>query len=1068
MKTRVAALICMTCVLFSYQTISAQEFYPASSFWELSNPAMGGTGGIPSIAGNIVAYNESGGSNTQIRDYAGYDGSQRTQIVGSAWPANQTTLIEDVYVQFSLAPKPYSIFHLDSISLEITCTAISTMSAEVYITTDTTNPTAIPVTFTTGQPNNYIPRDDFFLIGAAVDLTVNDGDRLYLRVYPWVEDPNERTGKYICLRNVKISGEIESLAQEASVIWPIDVTGSYQVTGPVLAETTSYSDSMKYYGTARLPKAGTTDTLDMGAIHTTTEDWQTGSSPSDTLFVECAAGPKYGGTFILDSIALWIAGWNTGTLRAKVAYSKDPSFSIETVLIADSALLNNEAERWIIPVVDTIFTNETLYLRVFPYNTTTESGEIMPALNDVSLYGLLEGTTADPPTVTTADLSYLSTTFVTSGGNIPTDGGMPVLERGVVWNTSGDATTADNKTMDDSGSGSFISQVTGLTPATTYYLRSYATNAAGTGYGDEKTFTTLATVIPPTVTTDAASQILAVSAEGGGEVTDWGGDTVDVRGLCWNTTGTPTIDDSISIDGGGLGSFNSFMYPLIPNTTYYARAYATNSAGTDYGNEVSFTTQQVAPDVNVVVAKDGSGDYTTVQAAFDDVPDYYTGKYTIHVRSGTYFEKLLLTASKTNVILQGAHPDSTILTYDDYSGRTGSLSTNYSVAIDADDFTALDITIQNTEVNDGDKQGEQGVALHIGGDRQSYYRCKITGYQDTYYGHSTGRVYMKHCHIEGNVDYIFGKFTLVVDSSDLHINRNGAEITAANTEAESKFGIVFRYCRITHDQTDFNGNTINTISLGRPWQNSPRTVYMWCYEPAAIKSSGWDAWGAIPAIYGEYQCYGPGSDTAQRIAISRQLTDAEAETYTLANIFARTTHPSYSYDWIPDENHFKSDQYIRFDPIPETSLDAGTINVAATASSGLAVSYSSSNTDVATISGDQVNLLSAGSTDITASQEGNYLYYPAEEQVQTLTVGPASTDVMKSGEINIYPNPANKRIVIERISSSREKLAIYSTNGQKIYEYMLEQKIEDIDISMLDEGMYLVSIQNKIIKLAVQ
>jgi hypothetical protein len=243
---------------------------------------------------------------------------------------------------------------------------------------------------------------------------------------------------------------------------------------------------------------------------------------------------------------------------------------------------------------------------------------------------------------------------------------------------------------------------------------------------------------------------------------------------------------------------------------------------------------------------------------------------------------------------------------------------------------------------------------------------------------------------------------------------------------------------------------------------------MWCYEPSAIKASGWDAWGAIPAIYGEYQCYGPGSDTTQRIGISRQLTDSEAQTYTLSNIFSRSTHPSYSFDWMPDENYFKSEQDIRFDPLPETSLDEETINLTAKASSGLPITYSSSNTDVATISGDQVKLLTEGSTEITASQPGNYLYCAAMEQVQTLTVGPASADVVKSDEIMIYPNPASQRIMVKRLSASDEKLEIYTLTGQKISEYLLEQEEEDVDISMLDKGLYQLRIQGKTINLVVQ
>jgi pectinesterase len=335
------------------------------------------------------------------------------------------------------------------------------------------------------------------------------------------------------------------------------------------------------------------------------------------------------------------------------------------------------------------------------------------------------------------------------------------------------------------------------------------------------------------------------------------------------------------------------------------RAFAANSVGAGYGNEVVFTTQTPAPDVMKIVSKDGSGNYTTVQAAFDSVPDNYTGKYVIYIRKGTYKEKLLLGANKTNVILAGEDRDSTILTYDDYAGKPGlGTSTSYSVAIDASDFVAMNITFQNTVMNDGSVANQQAVALRVNGDRQAYYNCKLLGYQDTYYtwgGSNAGRTYHKNCTITGSVDFIFGRNIVVFDSCTIHENRNGGTLTAASTDATTKFGYVFLNSTITYDAIGFDGNPVTNFYLGRPWQASPRTVFIQCSEPSTLNAAGWLAWNVLPALYGEYKCSGAGYIPASRDAtLSRAISDSEAATYTLANIFSKNSvSPSFGFDWVP-------------------------------------------------------------------------------------------------------------------------------------------------------------------------
>ena len=170
------------------------------------------------------------------------------------------------------------------------------------------------------------------------------------------------------------------------------------------------------------------------------------------------------------------------------------------------------------------------------------------------------------------------------------DGGAAVTARGVCWGTSASPGVSGPKTINGDGTGSYTSLLSGLLPSTRYFLRAYATNSHGTAYGEEKQFTTLAGDRTPSVTTANISEITSSSASGGGEVTSNGGFEITARGVCWGTSSGPTIAGSKTSDGTGTGSFTSEISGLSASTTYYVRAYATNSYGTSYGAEESFTT----------------------------------------------------------------------------------------------------------------------------------------------------------------------------------------------------------------------------------------------------------------------------------------------------------------------------------------------------------------------------------------------------------------------------------------------------------------------------------------------
>ena len=210
-------------------------------------------------------------------------------------------------------------------------------------------------------------------------------------------------------------------------------------------------------------------------------------------------------------------------------------------------------------------------------------------------------------TLTTSAPYNITRTTATSGGNISSAGSGNVSSRGVCWATTANPTTSNSHTSDGGGTGSFSSSITGLVANTYYHVRAYATNEAGTAYGNDIRFETAYTI--PTVTTAGVSNITSSTATSGGNVLLQGGENVTAKGVCWNTTGNPSVADQHTTDGTGLGSFTSTITGLTPNTVYYVRAYATNREGTAYGNETSFRTK--FPNCGTVTDIDGNV-YNTV------------------------------------------------------------------------------------------------------------------------------------------------------------------------------------------------------------------------------------------------------------------------------------------------------------------------------------------------------------------------------------------------------------------------------------------------------------------------
>lgn len=287
-----------------------------------------------------------------------------------------------------------------------------------------------------------------------------------------------------------------------------------------------------------------------------------------------------------------------------------------------------------------------------------------------------------------------------------------------------------------------------------------------------------------------------------------------------------------------------------------------------------------AESFDFVVARDGSGDFESVQAAIDAVPDFRDAETTILLESGTYEEKLVVPTSKTNVTLVGEDPEDTILTYDDYNGKENRFgeemgtTESSSCFLFGDDFTARDLTFQNTAGAVG-----QAVAVRVDGDRAVFENCRFLGWQDTLYTHGEdSRQYYRDCYVEGRIDFIFGWSTAVFEDCEIFCTGEKGYVTAASTTEDTDYGYLFRNCEITGDAPD------DSFYLGRPWRPHAQTVFTRCYLGEHIRPEGWHNWRdpdkEETAFYAEYENEGPGFTPDERVDWARQLTDEEAAEYT--------------------------------------------------------------------------------------------------------------------------------------------------------------------------------------------
>lgn len=281
----------------------------------------------------------------------------------------------------------------------------------------------------------------------------------------------------------------------------------------------------------------------------------------------------------------------------------------------------------------------------------------------------------------------------------------------------------------------------------------------------------------------------------------------------------------------------------------------------------------------IVVSRDGTGNFRTLQEAIESARAFMDYTVTIYVKNGVYKEKVIVPSWVENIDIIGEDRDKTIITYDDHANinKMGTFRT-YTVKVEGSDITFKNLTIENNAAQLG-----QAVALHTEGDRLKFINCRILGNQDTIYtGAKFTRLYFKDCYIDGTTDFIFGPSTALFEDCIIHSKRN-SYVTAASTPKEAKYGYVFKHCKLTAEPG------VDKVYLGRPWRPYAYTLFIECELGKHIVPAGWHNWGKQSneetARYMEYKNTGEGANVSERVAWSKQLTKKEAEAVTVDAIF---------------------------------------------------------------------------------------------------------------------------------------------------------------------------------------
>lgn len=298
-------------------------------------------------------------------------------------------------------------------------------------------------------------------------------------------------------------------------------------------------------------------------------------------------------------------------------------------------------------------------------------------------------------------------------------------------------------------------------------------------------------------------------------------------------------------------------------------------------HSVFWAEAQTGIQYKMVVAQDGSGDFISIQDAIDATKAFPPQGITIFIKNGVYNEKVCVPSWNTKLSLIGEDVEKTVIIWDDHfkkinRGRNSTFFT-YTLKVEANDFYAENLSVINAAGEVG-----QAVAIHVEGNRCRFKNCIFRGNQDTAYldGENSNQLF-EHCTITGTTDFIFGSATVVFKKCEI-ISKSNSYITAASTTKRKEFGFVFLSCKL------IAAKGVSKVYLGRPWRPYAKTVFIECELGSHILPAGWKEWSNEEELtntyYAEYNNFGDGSPTKNRVKWSNFISDEDIQNYTIKNI----------------------------------------------------------------------------------------------------------------------------------------------------------------------------------------
>lgn len=446
---------------------------------------------------------------------------------------------------------------------------------------------------------------------------------------------------------------------------------------------------------------------------------------------------------------------------------------------------------------------------------------------------------------------------------------------------------------------------------------------------------------------------------------------------------------------------------------------------------------------DLVVAQDGTGDYTSIGSAINRIRST-DSRYLIYVKAGTYQEKV--SVAFNNISLIGEDVDQVIISWDDYSGdaQGHTTSSSYTFETSGDGFYAENITFENTAGNVG-----QAVAVSTLGNQQAFKNCKFLGFQDTYYARK-GMQYFTECYIEGATDFIFGEATTIFQNCQIRCVEGGQYITApADTKliTETANGSIYHGLLFLNSEISAAEDvSASSYFLGRPWQPNSSAVYVNCTLGNHIRSEGWSEWDNAnheSAKFSEYASITPEGDLVDvsgRVSWSTQLTSQQVDDYYNLDYFLNGWDPIPAITPLvsPSDLHQSAENEDAYELNWEPVADA--IGYVITRNdSTFGFSETTAFIDPSSTSGDWYKVRAVSATGALSSYSN---------QVAGASVG---ATVLSATEANGF---WIRQGTLE--SSERMNVKIYTISGRLVFK---ESNTQRIDLNEFQRGVYLIKIE---------